>query len=325
MRVWPDIHRLVGILGTAAALLLSAVQVFAAQSVVGDGCPAADAEALVWLDKMSRSSHEVDYRGVVTFQRGDDMQVMQIAHSVAGGSTSEQMTRLTGQGAQVERADHPLECLHPGHQLLQVGDSLQSGGCGIAQHYRFGVADGERVAGRDAVRILVEPRDMYRYGYVMELDRETALLLKTSTIGRGAKVLERFQFADLAYGQKEQSSAEVATVHRAAHPNPGQPPAGQSVGLDWSPHWVPSGFTLTDAATDDGRRRTYTDGLAAFSVFLEPLRGDIQPGEGMARQGSTTSYTRGMTLNDRPVLVTVIGEVPVNTARMVADSVTQAK
>jgi sigma-E factor negative regulatory protein RseB len=88
---------------------------------------------------------------------------------------------------------------------------------------------------------------------------------------------------------------------------------------------VPSGFTLTDAATDDGRRRTYTDGLAAFSVFLEPLRGDIQPGEGMARQGSTTSYTRGMTLNDRPVLVTVIGEVPVNTARMVADSVTQAK
>jgi sigma-E factor negative regulatory protein RseB len=49
---------------------------------------------------MSRSSHEVDYRGVVTFQRGDDMQVMQIAHSVTGGSTSEQMTRLTGQGAQ---------------------------------------------------------------------------------------------------------------------------------------------------------------------------------------------------------------------------------
>ncbi|MEP1470270.1 MAG: MucB/RseB C-terminal domain-containing protein [Halieaceae bacterium] len=312
--------------GTLALLALgAAAQAIAAQSVVDAGCPAADAEALAWLDKMSRSSHEVDYRGVVTFQRGDDMQVMQIAHSVAGGSTSEQMTRLTGQGAQVERADHPLECLHPGHKLLQVGNNLQSGGCGIAQHYRFGVAEGERVAGRDAVRIMVEPRDMYRYGYVMELDRETALLLKTSTIGRGAKVLERFQFADLAYGQKDQSSAEVATVHRATHPNPGEAPAGQSVGLDWSPHWLPSGFTLTDAAAQGDRRRTYTDGLAAFSVFLEPLRGDIQPGEGMARQGSTTSYTRGMAVDGRPVLITVIGEVPVNTARMVADSVTQAR
>ena len=311
--------------GTATALLLVAAQPFAAQSTGGAVCPGAEPEALDWLDRMSRSSHEVDYRGVVTFQRGDDMQVMQIVHSVSGGSTSEQMTRLTGQGAQVERADHPLECLHPGHKLLQVGSSLHGGGCGIAEHYRFAVSDGERVAGREAVRIQVEPRDMYRYGYILELDRETALLLKTSTIGRGAKVLERFQFADLAYGQNEQSSAAVATVHRAAHPNPAEQPAGESVGLDWRPGWLPSGFRITDAAAHSDRRRTYTDGLAVFSVFLEPLRGDMRPGEGMARQGSTTSYTRGMRLAGQPVLVTVIGEVPVNTARMVADSVTQTR
>ena len=311
--------------GTATALLLVAAQPFAAQSTGGAVCSGAEPEALDWLDRMSRSSHEVDYRGVVTFQRGDDMQVMQIVHSVSGGSTSEQMTRLTGQGAQVERADHPLECLHPGHKLLQVGSSLHGGGCGIAEHYRFAVSDGERVAGREAVRIQVEPRDMYRYGYILELDRETALLLKTSTIGRGAKVLERFQFADLAYGQNEQSSAAVATVHRAAHPNPAEQPAGESVGLDWRPGWLPSGFMITDAAAHSDRRRTYTDGLAVFSVFLEPLRGDMRPGEGMARQGSTTSYTRGMRLAGQPVLVTVIGEVPVNTARMVADSVTQTR
>jgi len=311
--------------GTITALLFAAVQPVAAQMASSAGCPGAEPEALDWLDRMSRSSHEVDYRGVVTFQRGDDMQVMQIAHSVTGGSTSEQMTRLTGQGAQVERADHPLECLHPGHKLLQVGSNLREGGCGIAEHYRFALSDGERVAGREAVRIQVETRDMYRYGYILELDRETALLLKTSTIGRGAKVLERFQFADLAYGRNDQSSAAVATVHHAAHPNPAEQPAGQSVGLDWSPGWLPNGFMLTDAAGHTDRRRTYTDGLAVFSVFLEPLRGDIQPGEGMARQGSTTSYTRGMRVDGQPVLVTVIGEVPVNTARMVADSVTQTR
>ena len=312
-------------IGSATALLLVAAQPFAAKSPSGAVCLGAEPEALDWLDRMSRSSHEVDYRGVVTFQRGDDMQVMQIVHSVSGGSTSEQMTRLTGQGAQVERADHPLECLHPGHKLLQVGSSLHEGGCGIAEHYRFAVSDGERVAGREAVRIQVEPRDMYRYGYILELDRETALLLKTSTVGRGAKVLERFQFADLTYGQNEQSSAAVATVHRAAHPNPAEQPAGESVGLDWRPGWLPSGFMITDAAAHSDRRRTYTDGLAVFSVFLEPLRGDMRPGEGMAQQGSTTSYTRGMRLAGQPVLVTVIGEVPVNTARMVADSVTQTR
>jgi sigma-E factor negative regulatory protein RseB len=56
-------------------------------------------------------------------------------------------------------------------------------------------------------------------------------------------------------------------------------------------------------------------------VFLEILPRNIQPGEGVVRQGGTTSYTRGLVLGDSPVLVTVIGEIPLNTARMVADSI----
>jgi sigma-E factor negative regulatory protein RseB len=43
----------------------------------------------------------------------------------------------------------------------------------------------------------------------------------------------------------------------------------------------------------------------------------------VARNGSTISYTRGMRLPGQPLLVTVLGEVPVNTARMVADSIEQ--
>ena len=77
----------------------------------------------------------------------------------------------------------------------------------------------------------------------------------------------------------------------------------------------------TDAAGAEGARRSYTDGLAVFSVFLEEFQREIQPGEGVVRNGSTLSYTRGMQVSDRPVLVMVIGEIPVNTARMVADSV----
>ena len=46
----------------------------------------------------------------------------------------------------------------------------------------------------------------------------------------------------------------------------------------------------------------------------------MRPGEGVVQRGSTLSYTRGMRLGGSPVLVTVVGEVPVNTARMVADS-----
>lgn len=284
-------------------------------------CPQADPAALKWLDKMSRSSNEVNYTGVVTFQRGDNMQVMQIAHSVVEGTSSESLTQLTGQGAQVVRVDHPLQCVHPGHRLLRLGDDLQSGNCGISQYYRLSVSDGERIAGRKAVRIKVDSRDMYRYGYVMELDRETGLLLKTQTLGPGRKILERFQFAKLSYGQENSAVSEPELVHKAAHPAHAPESTSTLPSNRWNIRWLPGGFTGTELPEADASRQTFTDGLAVFSVFLEELPKEIRPGEGVVRHGGTTSYSRGMTLAGNPVLVTVIGEVPINTARMVADSI----
>ena len=288
-------------------------------------CPGADAAALSWLDKMSRSLYQVSYHGVVTLQRGDDMQVMQVSHAVHDESSSARLTQLTGQGAQVERRDHPLHCVHPGHKLLQIGGELRAGDCGIANYYRFSVAEGERVAGRKAVRILIQPRDMYRYGYVMELDRETGLLLKTQTVGRGDKVLEKFQFASLSYEPEQSSAAQVDVVHQAQHPQPEALMSPATAAAGWDVRWLPHGFTATDFAAYGSARRTYTDGLAVFSVFLEELGSEIRPGEGVVRSGGTTSYTRGLDLTGQPVLITVIGEVPINTARMVADSVARVE
>ncbi len=302
-------------------VLLATLSITAASAASAAVCPGADAAALSWLDKMSKSVRQVSYNGVVTLQRGDDMQVMQISHSVVEGTISERLTELTGQGAQVERADHPLECIHPGHKLLRAGAGLQAGHCGIAQQYRLSVTDGERVAGRKAVRIRIEPLDMYRFGYVLELDRETALLLKAETVGRGEKVLEKFQFANLSYSGQIIEGTEVNLVHQAQHPLPPAAASNAGAGSEWGIGWVPRGFTPTDTPVGGAGRRTYTDGLAVFSVFLEELGQEIRPGEGVVRRGSTLSYTRGMRLAEQSVLITVIGEVPVNTARMVADSV----
>lgn len=294
-------------------------------AVNASSCPGAESAALNWLDKMSRSLSQVSYHGVVTLQRGDDMQVMQVSHAVDGASSSARLTQLTGQGAQVERRDHPLHCVHPGHKLLQLGEELHAGDCGIANYYRFSVAEGERVAGRKAVRILIQPRDMYRYGYVMELDRETGLLLKTQTVGRGDKVLEKFQFASLSYAPEPSSATQVNLVHQAQHPRPGAAKSPVLMAARWEVSWLPHGFMSTDSAAGGAARRTYTDGLAVFSVFLEELGREIRSGEGVVRSGGTTSYTRGMELGGQPVLITVIGEVPINTARMVADSVAWAQ
>jgi len=281
-------------------------------------CPEVDERALQWLDKMSHSLREVSYQGVVTLQRGSDMRVMQLSHTVDHDGSSEVLTELTGSGARVERKAHPLHCIHPGIKLLRADASDR---CGIAAQYRVSVTGADRVAGRDAVRIVIEPRDMYRFGYVMTLDRDTGLLLKAQTITYGNKVLETMQFAQLSYTDPVPPASQGNVVHRAPHPGPEQAAPREGVSRAWTVGWLPGGFMATDPTLGTGGRRTYTDGLAVFSIFLEDLDHEIQPGAGEVKQGGTTTYTRGMRLEGQPVLVTVIGEVPVNTARMVADSV----
>jgi sigma-E factor negative regulatory protein RseB len=300
------------------AVLLSMLATAGAAAVE---CSDTDLMALEWLDKMSRSMREVNYQGVVTLQRGQEMQVMQVSHAVGHGGSSEILTELTGQGAQVERTAHPLNCIHPGVQLLRFEAFDEKERCGIAAQYRFSVAEGERVAGQNAVRITIEPRDMYRFGYVMALDRETGLLLKVETINHGHKVVETMQFAHLSYTDPVPVAGGVEVIHDAHHSEAQAPSTQFSVARAWSVGWLPRGFMATDSPVGTSGRRTYTDGLAVFSVFLEELENEIRPGEGLVKKGGTTTYTRGLRLAKQPVLVTVIGEVPVNTARMVADSV----
>lgn len=287
-------------------------------------CETVNEQAVQLLDRMSHSLRETSYQGIFTYQHGGTIQSMRIRHSVRGNIESEEVTRLSGTATRVVRTEHPLDCIHPGHKLVRIREVYSQSGdsCGIAALYQLKVGGQLRVAGRQAVLLHVLPRDMYRYGYQMALDTDTGLLLKTQTIALDGKVLERFQFADLQIGDFEGEGTQVDVMHHASHPGPAAPPpASKDLPDLWQVRWVPEGFVLTDGAPDSRRDKTFTDGLALFTVFLEAMTELTQPGEGRARQGGTTAYTRGMAVEGRPVLVTVLGEVPINTARMVADSV----
>jgi sigma-E factor negative regulatory protein RseB len=301
------------------------IALFLSASTLAATCDGADEVVLGWLDKMSRSLHQNNYHGVATLQRKDDMQVVQISHLVKQGVSNERLTRLTGQGAQVERLAHPLECIHPGHELLRIGSGIKAGDCGLANSYRFKMGAMERVAGRPAILIEVRPRDMYRYGYTLALDKQTGLLLKAETHDHSGMTLERFQYANLYYETSAPEPVQTETTHKADHPHPGYASKDPELSRPWQVNWLPGGFMATDTAGAAGMRRSYTDGLAVFSVFLEEFQSEIKPGEGVVRNGGTVSYTRGLGLEGRPVLVMVIGEIPVNTARMVADSVRWSK
>jgi sigma-E factor negative regulatory protein RseB len=240
---------------------------------------------------------------------------------------------------------------------MRSGLGQEGGLCELARHYRFILSPGETIAGREALRLRAEPLDMYRFGHVFEVDRQFALMLRSTTLSADQRVLEQFQFASLDItaaseevaavkstgdaaaetsaqvpvtdrgglsgeaASERADSREAGGAHQARHPHPQEVAQLRASGRPWEVTWLPAGFVPTDAAPPSSPRKSYTDGLASFSVFLERLSRPLKPGEGVERQGSTVAYTRGMQLQGEPVLVTVLGEVPTNTARMVADSV----
>ena len=304
-------------------LTLLAVPLLAPALALGAECASSDGEALKWLDKMSHSLRETSYRGVFTYQSGSEVQTMRIVHSVHDNMESEQLTHLTGANARVERTAHPLDCIHPGHRLVRIGQLYRGAGdeCGVSAWYRLQMGGTGRIAGRDAVVMNVLPRDIYRYGYQLALDSETGLLLKSQTVTQQGQILERFQFADVCIGEVDIEGTRVEVLHEAAHTHGARRPPVPANLPGWTVGWLPAGFTMTDDIDGTGYNKTYTDGLATFSVFVEVVPRLSQYGSGHARQGGTTAYTRGLEITGRPALVTVLGEVPVNTARRVVESV----
>ncbi len=305
-------------------LILCAAALLSGKSLASE-CSQQDLKARQLLDKMSRSLRDQNYSGIFTYEHGAQMQSLSIDHQVHDGVEHEQLTYLDGQLRRVVRKDHPLNCIHPGHRLVRFSDQLNDDkDCGLSAFYRFSVGPGQRIAGRESVQLRVIPRDMYRYGYQFSLDKDSALLLKSQVMGQKGQVLERFKFSTLDVNDAaERTENTKDSDHLAHHPQIEHQAQSQGYGA-WIMGWTPPGFILASLpGAGSVSAYTYTDGLAVFSVMVEPLDkvAPAEDGEGRAQQGATMAYTRAINIDSRIYLVTVIGEVPMDAAKRVAASV----
>jgi hypothetical protein len=83
--------------------------------------------------------------------------------------------------------------------------------------------------------------------------------------------------------------------------------------------WLPPGFIFSgqQQVRDSTEMLMYTDGLSAFSVFLEPVGGQLMV-EGRAQRGATNAYMGRVARNGQEYRVTVVGEIPIAAAERVA-------
>lgn len=293
------------------------------------------------LQRMSHSAQEQSYDGVFVYKRGDEMDSVRIIHVVKDGQERERIIHLDGPARELVLGKHDIGCVHSGARLLRSPVAKPSTAAGhpydaehssqLGRYYNFKMKGSDRVAGRTVTRLHIEPRDNERLGYHLYLDQQSDLLLKSVVVDSNRKVLESFWFTQIKIGdgvdeadlQPESDAPTVSDYHTLSNPHK-SPTASREAA--WQAAWVPGGFVMAaDAQRKLGGKGTmdsmhYTDGLAMFSVFVEPgNNASTQPFE--LRQGSTVVYSETKRDAAGWHTVTVVGEVPAATAREIAKGV----
>ncbi len=290
-------------------------------------------DPMQWLERMQRAAMEQNYRGTFVLLRDDSSSTQRIIHRYQNGLEQEKLIRLDGEMSEIVRVGNEVTCIFPDSRAVQLepGSVPNVSPHGLAhampdaRHYALSVIGRERMANRQCQVLRIEARDAFRYSYSFWLDQETGLLLKSIIHDLDGKVLERLQYTEIEFPSViEDGELQAAQHHALQHKEVLSPPARDQqwpTQLTWRAGWVPPGFKVNrERSKLDQSMMVFHDGIAAFSTFIEPVSHDPMP-DGASRVGAVTAYSQTLEHQGHRYVVTVVGEIPPQTAMKVAESI----
>ncbi|WP_053214421.1 MucB/RseB C-terminal domain-containing protein [Pseudomonas sp. Q12-87] len=294
--------------------------------LLGGWCavPAYAGEAQDWLNRLSQAEQQQSFQGTFVYERNGSFSTHNIWHRVQDGKVRERLLQLDGSAQEVLRIDGHTQCVS-GSLIAGLGNTPDSAGHALDPQklknwYDLAVIGKSRVAGRQAVIVALTPKDQHRYGFELHLDKETGLALKSLLLNDKGQLLERFQFTRLTVGVPTEGDLQASAECKAVT----QDQAPTAVKAAWHSDWLPPGFVLSSStARKDPDTKVqvnslmYDDGLARFSVFLEPLNGATAT-DTRTQLGPTAAVSRRLTTPQGEMMVTVVGEIPIGTAERIA-------
>jgi sigma-E factor negative regulatory protein RseB len=165
--------------------------------------------------------------------------------------------------------------------------------------------------------VAIVPHDELRYGYHVWADAETGVPLKMELRDTQGRVLERMVFVDVSFPD------EIADAAFTEPPMPPSPPPAPVVPPKLAASFggkLPDGFQVVrhEIRSEPGKGTVehwvLSDGLSAISVFTSQ-RMTRTGFQGESRIGALNAYGRV----SGSVHITVVGEVPPHTVRMIGD------
>ncbi len=295
--------------------------------LLGGWCaiPAHADEAQDWLNRLSQAEQQQSFQGTFVYERNGSFSTHNIWHRVQDGKVRERLLQLDGSAQEVLRIDGHTQCvsgsLIAGLGNTPDGTSRTLDPQKLKNWYDLAVIGKSRVAGRQAVIVALTPEDQHRYGFELHLDKETGLPLKSLLLNDKGQLLERFQFTRLNVAAPTDGDLQASAECKAVAQDPAKVVAVKAA---WHSDWLPPGFELSSSAVRKDpdtqvqvNSLMYDDGLARFSVFLEPLNG-ANATDTRTQLGPTAAVSRRLTTPQGEMMVTVVGEIPIGTAERIA-------
>ena len=178
------------------------------------------------------------------------------------------------------------------------------------------------MAGREATSLLLKPKDNFRLPYFVAIDNQSNLMLMSVILNQVGKPLERFQFVEIQVGGDLDSmsidDAGVNVEDSCAIESAQQPLD------DWTVGWVPPEFFLTDSEKEPSTGQSimsFSDGLSAFTVFIESVQTSKKIPPFTFNQGATTAVSSKLKYKGDEFTVSVVGEIPTDSAKKIVQSV----
>jgi len=294
-----------------------------------------------WLARMHHAAHMINYEGNFVYGQNNDLTSMQIIHSVDKTGEYERLISLDGSGREVIRSGDTVTCVLPDKKSVVVDKSRPDAEFPpmfplkieqLLKTYSFHFGEDAVVAGQKAKKLVIKPKDKYRYGHSLWVDANTGLLLKDHLLDENENIVELFMFMQVKYPDVIEKSRLVSksqtkkfTWYEAKE---FKDKNNVNKSMNWRVTSVPTGFVpgvqrhhnMTVSAMPV-EHFMFSDGLSSVSVFVEKKMKSSKNLIGGSTMGAVHAY--GREVGDYHV--TVVGEVPHATVKMIADSVEHVK
>lgn len=295
-------------------------------------------EGLAWLKKMANATNQLNYSGTFVYQQRGHSETSRIVHYVnAAGGVFAKLETLDGPAREVIRSNDQVTCYLPDAKTVLIEqrnaryfptavlpDRLDD----IVEHYAVVMGARDRVAGHECQVVELVPKDNMRYGRRFCAEIDSGLPLRVRTFDDKHEAVEAFAYTQLRFGgtfsrdRVKSKYAEMSRIQRWRIDRSALNVNDRPYDTGWVVSNQPPGFKkLMELQRSIGGRPGYvaqivfSDGLAAVSVFVEPMPLD-RPPSALSHRGAVNIYTRSVA----DYMVTVLGEAPAATVMQIGDS-----